>query len=139
MYSNSYKLITISRLSRRISIMSGAQTQQQTRFFVKSTLSLLAFHFSESKSSALPSRAKYNGSKEEQGRQLRRSFFESLAITHNASSIALAHHCDDQQETFFLRLIRGSSIAGLSGIKPRDSHYIRPLLCLYKQELYDYL
>ena len=81
-------------------------------------------------------RKKASGSQEELGRLLRRSFFEGLA-EHNA--IALGHHYNDQQETFFLRMIRGASIAGLAAMKPRQGIYIRPLLDCTKQELLDYL
>lgn len=82
---------------------------------------------------------KYNGSKEEQGRLLRRYFFQSLALTHNADMIALAHHQDDQIETFFIRLLRGSSIAGLTGMKPQDGLFFRPLLEQSKTEIMQYL
>lgn len=82
---------------------------------------------------------KFNGSKEELGRKARRYFFEQVADRYNAAHIALAHHADDQQETFFIRLIRGSSLAGLTGIKPIQGRYIRPLLALHKQEIVAYL
>ena len=72
-------------------------------------------------------------------RVLRRSFFESAARDHAAESIALGHHQDDQQETFFLRLIRGASIAGLAGMKPTEKKYIRPLLGVYKNDILEYL
>ncbi len=79
------------------------------------------------------------GSKEEIGRILRRLFFEQVAQKNNARIIALAHHKDDQLETFFLRLIRGSSIAGLTGIKPKQGLYVRPLLEVSKAEIVSYL
>lgn len=82
---------------------------------------------------------KFNGSKEELGRKARRAFFEQVAKGHNAQAIALAHHADDQMETFFLRLIRGASLSGLAGMKPKDGLYIRPLLDISKQEILDYL
>ena len=78
-------------------------------------------------------------SKEEQGRNLRRAFFEDIAQTYNAKTIALGHHADDQQETFFLRLIRGASVAGLAAMKPKNGLYIRPLLECSKSELIEYL
>ncbi|MBI2344970.1 tRNA lysidine(34) synthetase TilS [Candidatus Dependentiae bacterium] len=82
---------------------------------------------------------KYNGSKEELGRRLRRYFFEKLAQEYNASSILLAHHADDQIETFFIRLLRGSSISGISGMRIRDRLYLRPLLNWNKSDIYTYL
>ena len=82
---------------------------------------------------------KFNGSKEEIGRKARRSFFESLAKEYNAHAIALAHHADDQMETFFIRMIRGASLAGLAGMKTKDGIYIRPLLKTKKEEILAYL
>lgn len=82
---------------------------------------------------------KNNGSQEEIGRKARRHFFESGAKEYNASAIALAHHADDQQETFFIRLIRGASLAGLTGMKSKDGLYIRPLLGVQKDKIVEYL
>lgn len=82
---------------------------------------------------------KYNGSKEELGRKLRRNFFEQLASKYQANNIVLAHHADDQLETFFIRLARGASIAGLCGMKQSDGLYLRPLLQVPKQEILKYL
>lgn len=82
---------------------------------------------------------KWNGSQEELGRAMRRHFFETLAAEQNASAIALAHHRQDQQETFFIRLLRGSSLTGLVGIKKIDGLYIRPILGSTKLQILDYL
>lgn len=82
---------------------------------------------------------KPNGSKEELGRLLRRAFFEEVAQQYYAPSIALGHHRDDSIETFFLNLIRGATISGLQGIKPKQQHIIRPLLEIKKSEILDYL
>lgn len=80
-----------------------------------------------------------NGSRENLGRLARTRFFETLAQTHGAQAIALAHHEQDQQETFFIRLIRGSSLSGLTGMKPITGHYIRPLLSTSKRDILAYL
>jgi len=82
---------------------------------------------------------KYEGSKEELGRKARRYFFESIKKGYNADVIALAHHAQDQQETFFIRLIRGSSLSGLTAIKPEHGFYIRPLLETNKQDIIEFL
>lgn len=79
------------------------------------------------------------GSLEEQGRLLRRTFFKGLAAQYPGSCIALGHHADDQQETFFIRLLRGSGITGLSGIKNKDGIFIHPLLCCSKQTIIEAL
>ena len=91
------------------------------------------------KLSELKFEAKWNGSKEDLGRKMRRHFFESVAQQYQAHLIALAHHQQDQQETFFIRLLRGSSLAGLIGIKEQDGLYIRPILNWSKKEIMQYL
>lgn len=82
---------------------------------------------------------KFNGSQEEIGRKARRHFFQTLREEHNATHIALAHHAQDQQETFFIRLLRGSSLTGLTGMYPQDGFYIRPLLPIDKKDILAYL
>jgi len=81
----------------------------------------------------------WTGSKEEQARVARRIFFERIAAEHTNARIALAHHQDDQDETFFIRLVRGAGLQGLKGMAPRAGIYIRPLLCARKEELLTYL
>lgn len=76
---------------------------------------------------------------EEKGRLLRRCFFESVLKHYQADKIALAHHADDQEETFFIRLLRGSTITGLAGMWPKNGFYIRPLLEIYKADILAYL
>jgi tRNA(Ile)-lysidine synthase len=83
--------------------------------------------------------SKYNGSKEEFARNLRRCFFQDLALKYQASHIVLAHHADDQLETFFIRLARGSSVTGLTAMKEEDRTYLRPLLKVKKEEILNYL
>jgi tRNA(Ile)-lysidine synthase len=81
----------------------------------------------------------YNGSKEELGRTMRRSFLQDVAKQYAADAIALGHHLQDQQETFFIRLARGSSLSGLTVMKPRAGLYIRPLLETHKNDIIHYL
>ena len=80
-----------------------------------------------------------SGSQEDLGRQLRRHFFEKVAQEHNAQYIALGHHADDQTETFLIRIIRGATLAGLTGIKKQNGLYWRPLLKLSKLEILEWL
>ena len=95
--------------------------------------------FTSSRISDLGLELKFEGSKEEMGRKARRYFFEQVRKKYNADTIALAHHAQDQQETFFIRLIRGASLSGLTAMKPKHGHYIRPLLETNKQDLVNYL
>ena len=82
---------------------------------------------------------KFNGSKEELGRRLRRKLFETVLQNEQANFIALAHHAQDQQETFFMRLIRGTTLSGLHCMEMVDGKYLRPLLDINKTEILDFL
>ena len=82
---------------------------------------------------------KETGSKEDAARQMRRNFFERVLRDWEGDCIALAHHADDQQETFFMRLMRGATLTGLVGIHARAGKYIRPLLHVHKKEILEYL
>lgn len=91
------------------------------------------------KISELSTSLKFNGSKEELGRNARRYFFETVRKRYSADLIALAHHAQDQQETFFIRLIRGATLTGLTGIQPKNGFYIHPLLTTKKSDIITFL
>ena len=95
--------------------------------------------FVSARISSLNTNKKYNGSKEEFARNMRRQFLENVAREHKANRIALGHHAQDQQETFFIRLIRGTSLAGLTAMQPKAKLYIRPLLETNKSDILDWL
>lgn len=80
---------------------------------------------------------------QEAARELRYAFFARAAKKVRADKVALAHHADDQAETLLLRLIEGTGMEGLSGIHPKRELYgvtvIRPLLCVTKDEIFEYL
>ena len=95
--------------------------------------------FVSEKLSLLSHAPKFNGSKEEYARSMRRYFLQNVAQQYNAHSVTLGHHALDQQETFFIRLIRSSSLAGLTAMKPRNKLYIRPLLDINKSDILTWL
>ncbi len=72
-------------------------------------------------------------------RQLRYDWFEEMRRQHHAEAIAVAHHRDDSVETLLLNLIRGTGIAGLTTMRPRNGQVIRPLLSVTRQEVEEYL
>ena len=76
---------------------------------------------------------------EEAGRELRYSVFEKAAGEWGGARIAVAHHQDDQAETILHNLFRGSGLRGLGGMTPVRGNVIRPLLCVTRQEIVDYL
>ena len=72
-------------------------------------------------------------------RELRYTAFEEHRTACGAETIAVAHHRDDSAETLLLNLIRGTGIKGLRGIQPKNGHIVRPLLCVGRAEIIDYL
>ncbi len=85
-------------------------------------------------------RTENGGSIEMICRQLRYEWFEELKSTTDAQAIAVAHHSDDNIETFFLNLLRGTSLHGLSGMAPRnDTGTVRPMLATSRTDVEQYL
>ncbi len=72
---------------------------------------------------------------EEAGRAVRREAFARICAAHSLQKIALAHHAGDQAETLLFRAARGTSIAGMAGIRPAEGPYIRPLLGITREEI----
>ena len=72
-------------------------------------------------------------------RRLRYAFFEELRTTLGAEAIAVAHHRDDNNETLLLNLVRGTGLRGLSGMKWKNGHIVRPLLGVSRQEIVAFL
>jgi len=82
-------------------------------------------------------------------KNLREKRYEKLfeiAKLNNCNKIAVGHTLDDHIETVLMNFFRGSGISGLCGIFPERRIYpyseikiIRPLLCIEKKEINDYL
>lgn len=81
----------------------------------------------------------HNVSVEMAARELRYDWFAKLRQECGAKVVAVAHHRDDSVETFLLNLVRGTGINGLQGIRPVNGDVVRPLLCVSRVEILDYL
>ena len=75
-------------------------------------------------------------------REVRYAFFTEKMQELSAKVLVTAHHADDQMETILMRLTRGSTLAGYSGIQTSrpfaDGLLVRPFLEVEKDTLYDY-
>jgi tRNA(Ile)-lysidine synthase len=78
---------------------------------------------------------KWNGSQEELGRNQRRAFLEEVRSQHAAHGIVLGHQAQDQEENFFIRLLRGASLEGLCGMQAREKFIIRPMLTTQREDI----
>ena len=76
---------------------------------------------------------------ENAARTFRYEFFKQVMKDYDYSALVTAHHADDQAETIFMRLLRGSRLrhlTGISAIRPFGTgQIIRPFLHLTKAQL----
>lgn len=103
-------------------------------FCKKKGLTLLVEHF-ETQQFAAENKL----SIEMAARELRYNWFEKIRAEYNAGAIAVAHHSDDSIETILLNLLRGTGLKGICGIRPKNGYIVRPLLCVNRKEIEDYL
>jgi len=75
---------------------------------------------------------------EADARAARYAFLRRAAVERGVDRVATAHHADDQAETVLFRLIRGTGLDGLAGIRERRGRLVRPLLPFRRAELAAY-
>ncbi len=74
---------------------------------------------------------------QEGARELRYNWFKTF-LDNNNSVLLTAHHLDDQIETFFINLLRGTGLKGLTGIPNNKNKIYRPLLNFSKSQIIDF-
>lgn len=88
-------------------------------------------------------KAKFVGNKMEWARTQRYALLLDYCKQHKIKTLYVAHHQDDQVETFFLNLERGSGLKGLSGMREisvmQGIRIVRPLLAFPKSILAAYV
>src|SRR4029077_16897466 len=80
-------------------------------------------------------------------REARYAFFAETARRRNCRTIFVAHHADDLVETFLINLFRGAGNPGLAAMQEIstrridgvDLTIVRPLLCVWRKEIEDYI
>ncbi len=80
-------------------------------------------------------------------RDARHQFFFQAGVRHRCRTLFLAHHADDQVETFLFNLLRGAGPAGLAAMRVesrqclgrRRLRIVRPLLGVWRPEIDEYL
>ena len=71
-------------------------------------------------------------------RRLRYDWFYELCNDHGFTVIAVAHHIDDSIETFFINLLRGTGLKGLTGIRNQMGRIARPLMFATRKEITEF-
>jgi tRNA(Ile)-lysidine synthase len=71
-------------------------------------------------------------------RKIRYDWWDQLHQEQNFEFIATAHTLDDQIETFFIHVLRGTGMKGLRAIPPQRDYFIRPLLAVSRAEIEHY-
>jgi tRNA(Ile)-lysidine synthase len=72
-------------------------------------------------------------------RNARYAFFEKVSAENQIDTILTAHHMDDSIESFFINLLRGTGLDGLTGIPVKRDNIIRPLLQVQKTDIINFL
>ncbi|MBO4379538.1 MAG: tRNA lysidine(34) synthetase TilS [Muribaculaceae bacterium] len=79
-------------------------------------------------------------------RELRYEWFGRVCAEVGSKVVAVAHHADDNVETFLLNLFRGTGIAGLKGMRYSrplvdggDINVVRPMLDVSRSDVETYL
>lgn len=76
-------------------------------------------------------------------REKRLQFFNEIMNKYDCNYLFLAHHLNDDMETSFMHIIRGSSLKGYSGIRPityskNNKVILRPFLKTLKKDILEY-
>jgi tRNA(Ile)-lysidine synthase len=117
--------------------LRGAESKENEAFVAKFAKENQTPYFVKSFSTAAYAK-KQRISIQMAARELRVNWLEKLVVEHQFESYATAHHLDDQIETFFINLFRGTGIAGIHGILPRQDKLIHPMLFAYRSELEEF-
>ena len=82
--------------------------------------------------------ARTGESMEMAARRLRYEWFHQLCEEQGYTVIAIAHHIDDSIETFFINMLRGTGLRGLTGISNQVGRIVRPLMFATRKEILEY-
>ena len=118
--------------------LRGEESNRDEKFCislcVEQGIPLHRIHFDTREYAAL-----HKKSLEMAARDLRYAYFANLMKDIGAEAVCVAHHRDDSVETVLINLIRGTGISGLKGILPKNNNIVRPLLCVGRENILDYL
>ena len=117
--------------------LRGAESDNDERF-VRNLATSYALPFFAERWDTMAFAEKEKISIEMAARRLRYNWFARLMAENGFQKLATGHHKDDDAETFFIKLLRGSGLDGLKGIQPQRDNIIRPLLFAWRREIVAY-
>jgi tRNA(Ile)-lysidine synthase len=118
--------------------LRGQESDEDAKFIAKyAQANGLAYHIKrfDTKQIAL----KEGLTIQETARKLRYEWFETFLIEDIRSRLLTAHHLDDSIETFFINLLRGTSLKGLTGISVKKGQILRPLYQFNTEAIEQYI
>ncbi len=139
--------VVMTHLFKRLNFYTGiahcnfnlrGEESDQDQLFVQKIANELSIPFFSASFNTTEYADNNNISIQMAARQLRYEWFEELREEQGFDFIATAHNKNDGIETFFINLIRGTGIRGLTGIPVKSENIIRPLLFLERDEIKDY-
>lgn len=117
--------------------LRGEESDQDAAF-VKELAELHTLPHFECRRDTADYAAKNSLSVQMAARELRYVFFEELRQKNNYQYIITAHHIDDSLETFLINFLRGTGVAGLTGVPVKSGDIRRPLLFANRQQILAY-
>lgn len=107
--------------------------------FVEDLCNQLSIPFHNKKFETINSAKKEGVSIQMKAREQRYQWFHQLVLQRGLTKIATAHHLDDQLETILINMTRGTGLKGLRGMKIKRDNVIRPLLCVSRDEINEFI
>lgn len=71
-------------------------------------------------------------------REIRYDFFKEISAEKGFDYVAVAHNANDNVETLFLNLLRGTGLKGICGIQKKNGKVIRPLMFAKRSQIEDF-
>ena len=140
-------LSILSGLSRELAIelvvchldhgLRGRESERDFRF-IKGLSASLGLPFEGASLARNALKGLTGDSLQQRARSVRLKFLRDCALRHKATRIALGHNLDDRAETMLMRLIKGTSLKGLSGMAPKRDPFVRPLIEVPRSDIETY-
>lgn len=135
-------LFLLATTKARISVahvnygMRGQESDADTEL-VLSTCQRMQMTFHEKRIDLYAITDRTNESTQQAARRIRYTWFDELHAEFQYDFICTAHHQDDAAESFFINVIRGTGLKGLTGIPAFRGNILRPMLCFTRKEIRD--